>query len=79
MPDLGQSGDSRPEMPESPKIRAFVVVDYYGDGVCVAQSFGNHRAVGAVVESFDGGPTGALRALADEIDRQEDHYRGIPD
>lgn len=71
--------DNRPGMPEGPKIRIFVTVDYYGDGACVAEAISHHRACSAVVESFSGGPTGALRALADEIDRIEDHYRGIPD
>ena len=71
--------DSRPEMPEAPKIRIFVTVDYYGDGVCVAEAISHHRACSHVVESFDGGPTGALRALADQIDAEVDHFRSIPD
>jgi hypothetical protein len=66
-------------MPESPQIRIFVTVDYFGGGVCVAQAISHHRACSAIVESFEGGPTGALRALADEIDANEDHYRGVPD
>ena len=79
MTDMGQLGDSRPEMPEAPKIRILVAVDYYGDGVCVAEAISHHRACSVVVESFSGGPTGALRALADEIDKQEDHFARVPD
>lgn len=82
MGDLGRCPlmpDPRPEMPEAPQVRILVAVDYYGDGTCVAEAISHHRACSVVVESFSGGPTGALRALADQIDAQEDHYRGIPD
>jgi hypothetical protein len=77
--EQSNSGDDWPEMPEMPKIRVFVTVDYYGDGVCVAEAISHHRACSHVVESFSGGPTGALRALADRIDAEEDHYSRIPD
>jgi hypothetical protein len=66
-------------MPEAPKIRILVAIDYYGDGLCVAESISHHRACSVVVEASSGGPTGALRALADAIDAEADHYSIIPD
>jgi hypothetical protein len=38
----------------------------------------HHRACSAVVESFSGGPTDALRALADEIDATDNKQRINP-
>lgn len=62
-----------------PTIRVLVAIDYYGDGRCVAEAISHHRSCSVVVEADSGGPTGALRALADQIDANEDHYRGVPE
>lgn len=62
-----------------PRIRIFVVIDYHDDGSCVAEAISHHRSCSLVVESETGGPTGALRALADNIDASEDRWAGIPD
>lgn len=64
------------------RIRIVVVVDWDPEqGDCEIESISSHRSCSHRLGcgSSEGGPTGALRALADEIDNTEDRWRGIPD
>lgn len=59
--------------------RDAVAIDYYPDGRCVAEAISHHRSCSASVQADAGGPTGALRALADQIDANEDRWQRVPD